>query len=281
MHSSADQRTLRFADGSVVPLPDPGRWQYRVTPGMYGAPHAPWETIVGLGSIYNGMIAPIGLYTLRGVAWYQGEADGEFPAGYAGRLSSMMAGWRAQFGDPALPFLIVQLPNWGPRNAVPIESGFASVRDEQRRAVLADPHAALAVTIDLGDVVNLHPLNKQDVGHRLSRAATALVYGGAMPSNGPLGVRAKHVAGGFGIAFQGVDQAMAAYNGAPLGFELCGSAAGTCRFAPARFAGGSHVVVADDGQPATRIRYCWGESPVCNLSDASGIPAAPFELAIQ
>jgi sialate O-acetylesterase len=154
MHGTPDQRAVKFADGSIVPLPDAAKWQYRITPGINSLPHAPWETIAGMGSIYNAMIAPMGPYPLRGVAWYQGESDADSPDGYAGRLTSMMSGWRTQFGDAKLPLLIVQLPNGRARNAVPTESGFATIRDEQRRAALADPHATLAVTIDLGDVVN-------------------------------------------------------------------------------------------------------------------------------
>jgi sialate O-acetylesterase len=92
-------------------------------------------------------------------------------------------------------------------------------------------------------------------------------------------VKATSAPDGVHIGFTSVEGPFAAYNGAPLGFELCGAAAGTCRFAPARVAG-REIVVASDGAPATRIRFCWGDSPVCNLSDGSGIPAAPFELRI-
>jgi sialate O-acetylesterase len=280
MRGSGEQRALTLGDGSIVPLPEAPGWRYRVTPGPNDAPHAPWEAIAGIAGIYNGMIAPLGDYGLRGVAWYQGETDANYPSGYAGRLASLMAGWRTQFANPKLPFLIVQLPGWGARNTEPMESGFASIRDEERRAVAADANAALAVTIDLGDVLNLHPLNKQDVGHRLARAATSLAYGGNASPSGPLAAKAVRATDGIHVSFTGVEGNLVSYNGAPLGFELCGLLTGSCAFATARIAGSEAIVASPAGAPL-RVRFCWGDSPVCNLSDASGIPAAPFELAIE
>ncbi|MDF7776016.1 sialate O-acetylesterase [Sphingomonas sp. AOB5] len=280
-YGKPEQRVIRLRDGSTIPLPEASKWQYRVTPGIGDPPHAPWETIAGLSGIYNGMIAPIGPYGLRGVAWYQGEADTGVPAGYAGRLAGLMSGWRTQFGDTGLPFLIVQLANWGAPNTAPMESGTAGVRDEQRRAVAGDPNAALIVAVDLGDVWDIHPANKQEVGRRLALGARAKAYGEQLPWSGPWAVKASKGPDGVRVRFAGFDRALVAYSASdPIGFELCGTAYGSCRFVPARIDGGDVVLAPGTGQ-AARVRFCWGDSPRCNLYDKAGLPAAPFELAVE
>lgn len=277
-----EQRGIRFADGSVVPLPEAAQWQYLVTlPSSVGEPpRSPWDGITGLAGIYNGMIAPIGSYGLRGVAWYQGESDAGKFQGYANRLAGMMAGWRAQFANPDLPFLIVQLAGWGPRNIAPIESGTAEIREAQRRAVLADNRAAIVVTVDLGDVGDIHPANKQDVGHRLTRAAQSLSYSASHSRSGAEPSTATRAGNEISIRFTAIEKALIAFSGTPTAFELCTAEKGSCWFAPATIAGDS-VRLPSSGRMATRVRYCWGDSPVCNLTDGTGLPVTPFELAIR
>lgn len=280
MTGPEELRAIHFDDGGSVPLG--GSWSYRIAPSSYRwPPRSPWESHSGLTTIYNGMIAPLGRYGLRGVAWYQGESDAGAADGYAEKLASMMADWRGQFGQPELPFLIVQLAGWGPPNATPVESGFARIRDEQRRAVAADPNAALVVAIDLGDRVDIHPANKQDVGHRLARAARHIAYGEPVSPSGPEAASARRVDDRIEVAFENVEGALIAYSaGRPIGFELCGDAPGSCRFVQASIEG-TKVVVDPAGGPADRVRFCWGESPICNLYDGSGLPAGPFEIEVR
>jgi sialate O-acetylesterase len=274
-------RTLTFADGTSLALPPASGWQYLVQPRALGAPpRAAWDGTTGLAMIYNGMIAPLGAYGLRGVAWYQGEADAGDPSRYAGKLAGLMADWRRQFATPDLPFLIVQLAGWGPRNTVPVESGFATVRDQQRRAVAADPHSGLAVAFDLGDVTDIHPANKQEVGRRLAIAARATSYGGAGARSGPGFATATIAGDGVRVAFAGAEAGLATYSAArPIGFELCAGAKGACRFVDATLAGG-FVTLAAAARPGDRVRYCWGDSPVCNLYDRTGLPVGPFEAVL-
>ena len=282
MAGTAEQRVLKFDDGTSLALPEAAKWQYRVAPGLGEPPHAPWESAAGIGGIYNGMIAPLGDYGLRGVAWYQGESDGGIAERYAIKLGSMMGAWRGQFGNADLPFLIVQLPNWGARVTSPAESGFANIRDQQRRAVAADQHAALIVTIDVGDPINLHPENKQAIGHRLARSAGILAYGGPGFASGPQPDKIGGQLRGMTISFSGVDGQLVTYSGSQvLGFELCGDTPGTCRFVRAELTGNSVMLYGTDGPPFTRVRFCWGESPVCNLYDKTGLPVTPFELKLN
>src|SRR5262249_10034654 len=169
--------------------------------------------------------------------------------------------------------------NFGAVYATPGEADWANLREAQRRAVAADAHAALVVTIDIGEPGELHPPDKQDVGRRLARAARHLIYGEAITPSGPQ-VESVHRAGGkIVIRFASVDGALSAYSAAaPTGFELCG-ATGPCRFVAAAVAGAQ--VTLDDDPAAARVRYCWGAAPVCNIHDNAGLPAGPFEASIQ
>jgi sialate O-acetylesterase len=273
-------RALRLSGEQSIPLD--GEWEYRIVPAAIGyPPRAPWESVGGLGTLYNAMISPLGSYGIRGVLWYQGESNTGEAETYQALLTGLMADWRRQFGAE-LPFLIVQLPNFGTPPVATGESGWAAVREAQRLAVAGDRHAGLAVTIDIGDAHNLHPTNKQDVGKRLARAARRVIYGEVLSASGPAALGAVRSGGRVAVEFGGVERGLAAYShDSPIGFELCAEAAGTCRFAESHIEGNRVLLsAADVGQP-TRVRYCWADSPVCTLFDLSGLPAGPFELRIQ
>ena len=266
-------RAIRFADGSSVALDQP--WHYKPVEKLI-APQIPWGPMHGVGLQYGGMIAPIGPYGVKAAIWYQGESNIYFAQHYQAELAAMMADWRKQFGA-GLPFLIVQIPDYGPIPTEPTESLWSDVREAQRRAAEADANAALVVTIDIGNPKLLHPANKQDVGRRLSIAARHLVYGEPIAPSGARVMSARRNGDSVTVSFRDVTGQLTAYNGPPNAFELCDATA--CRWARATLAG-DHVTLADAGN-ATRIRYCWGDSPVCTLSDASALPAGPFEVQIQ
>jgi sialate O-acetylesterase len=275
----AERLKITLGNGIVKPLGE--GWEYSVVPAAYGnSPRAPWDSHAGLSTIYNGMIAPLGSYGLTGVAWYQGEADVGLP-GYNKRLAGMMTSWRRQFAAPGLPFLIVSLANFGARAAEPRASGWAELRDEQRRAAAADRHAALVVAMDLGEVADIHPPNKQELAHRLARAARALAYGGTAPSSGAEAQRARREGQGVVVEFTGVTGTLQTLSSAHASaFELCAETQASCRWAEAS-AQGNIVRILADGKPATRVRFAWGESPITNLYDAAMLPAGPFELPIE
>ncbi|HEY4973837.1 MAG TPA: sialate O-acetylesterase, partial [Steroidobacteraceae bacterium] len=273
-------RSLQLADGESIALD--GAWQYRVVPPAMGyPPRAPWESVGGLSTLYNAMIAPLRAYGLRGVLWYQGESNTGEAHSYQSLLSGLMADWRRQFGAQ-LPFLIVQLPNFGPPPLAPAESGWAEVREAQRQAVAHDPHAGLAVTIDIGDAHNLHPTNKQDVGRRLARAARHVIYGESISPSGPVALSATRTGSEIAVEFGDLENGLVAYShDSPIGFELCADASAGCRFAQSRIEGTRIMLSVPVATSPTRVRYCWADSPVCTLFDRSGLPAGPFELNIQ
>ncbi len=281
MPGPADAMTLTLADGTVIPIGD--GWQYAIeTRRVARPPRAPWEDTAGAGTIYNAMIAPLGRIGLKGVAWYQGESDVDLP-GYATRMAAMMADWRRQFGVPDLSFAIVQLAGFGSPVKGPGESGWAALREQQRQAVLADKgRAALAIAIDLGDPVDIHPGQKREVGARLAQAMRAVAYGSGEPASGPQIAAARRTPdGGVALSFDGVRGGALATRSSDraIGFELCGPQPGSCRYAAA-VVDGQSVVLTGDGKPATRVRYAWADSPVVNLFDAAWQPVAPFEVVL-
>ena len=280
MYGPPDHMMLRLGGGEELPLA--GQWRYQVVPESMGyPPRTPWQSVGGLTSIYNAMIAPLGSYGLRGALWYQGESNTGEAAQYQALLAALMADWRRQFGAD-LPYLIVELPNFGATPTAPSASDWANLREAQRRAVLNDAHAALAVTIDVGDARQLHPPDKQSVGVRLARAARHLIYGEAVTASGAKPHDATRDGARIVVNFDDVEGALVAYSSnRPIAFELCAAEQSSCRFVDATL--GPDRVLLDAGgiEHPTRVRFCWGDAPICNLYDQSGLPAGPFEIAIQ
>jgi sialate O-acetylesterase len=282
LYGPADKRALVLEDGTRVPITG---WEYQIAPAGLDAPlRSPWEATAGVSMIYNAMIAPLHDYTLRGVAWYQGESNTSVPEGrqYQKQLAALMADWRRQFAAP-LPFLIVQLANYGPMAPQPVESGWALTRDAQRRAVAADGNAGLAVTIDIGNRDDVHPTNKQEVGRRLARAARHVVFGAKSSPSGAVPLAAKRDDGKVVVTFTEAEGDLDVYNAQdPAAFELCGEAEGSCRFVSATLSGPAAVTLdASDLTAPTRVRFCWADSPICNLYDGAGLPVGPFEIRVE
>ena len=276
----ASTRNLHLADGSSIALD--GAWQYRAAPREYGfPPGGPWSTASGVTTLYNGMLAPVGRYSVRGVVWYQGESNTGDPANYRVLLRTLRNDMRARFGAD-LPMFVVQLAGYGPASTSPGESGWADLREAQRLAVGEDARSALAVTIDIGDRYDVHPANKQELGRRLARAARHLIYGeSALPPSGPVPTRARRDGETIVVAFADVTRGLVAYGAdGPVGFALCGAQPGSCRYASAGIHGDEVVLHAPNAAAATRVRYGWADSPVVTLFDGAGLPAGPFELAI-
>lgn len=272
----ADSFELNFADGTTRPLTTGWEYSMITNAAVLQPPVPPLAGSSGVSTIYNAMVAPLGRLPVTGVAWYQGEAD-VGATGYARRLTGFMADWRRQLAKPDLPFLIVGLAGFGKPVAAPSESGWAAVINDQRLGVEADSRAALISAIDLGSWRDIHPSDKQEVGQRLALAAQRLAYGEG-GKIGPLPVRATRSGNVIEVTFSKPLQALS--NNRPIGFQLCGPAQGSCRFADAQVKG-NRVEIVSDGQPATRVRYAWADYPIVNLYDSDLLPAPVFELPVQ
>lgn len=275
-----ESRALRFADGSSVVLSK--EWRYQLPPANAAFPlRAPWEAVAGLGVIHNGMIAPLSNLSLRGVLWYQGESNTDVSDEYQPLLTRLFADWRTQFGAH-LPFFVVQLAGYGPASTQPTESGWAKTREGQRLAVKEDNNAGLAIAVDLGERTDVHPANKQEVARRLARAARHVLYKDSAPPSGPIPVSARREGDAVSVEFADITGKLVTYSAArPIGFETCGAAAGTCEYAEATLQGERVLLKSSNAGTATRVRYCWADSPVCTLYDEVPLPAGPFQIEVQ
>ncbi len=277
-------RGIKLASGQVVPL-DP-QWRYHLGSPM-NAPSiappiapSPWDVPTSLTTLFNGMIAPLTGYNLKLAAWYQGESNTDVAAEYRTLLPLLIADWRKQFAQPALPFLIVQLSSFGPTEPQPAESGWAALRDVQAKVAAADSHAAVVVTVDVGDRTDVHPTQKTVVGERLARAARAIAYGEAITPGGPVATDVQRRGADLVVRFHDVNRGLRTYSAdVAIGFEVCG--ADRCRFVAGRVDGDAIVLTGANTPDTTRVRYAWGGSAYVNLYDADDLPAVPFELAVR
>ena len=280
MWGPSNKRTLKLADGTIVKLDT--AWRYRISaPARHtGAmPHTPWLKELGLTMLYNGMIAPLGPTPLSGILWYQGESNTNEAGRYAPVLRGLISDWRRQFGAET-PFLIVQLPSYGPAATAPEESEWAELREAQRRVADETPHSGLAVTIDLGDRRNLHPVVKQEVGRRLALIAERWIYGQNVVDSGPAPISAHRSGHKIAMRFADLAKGFALYGSQrPVGFELCDKAK-RCRFVDATLSNDEIDLNAKAIRDAASVRYCWADSPICNVYNSEGLPAVPFELPI-
>jgi sialate O-acetylesterase len=236
-------------------------------------PRDPDQSIGSPSLLFNGMIAPVMPYSIRGVIWYQGESNARWPESYARAMRLLIDDWRQRWGQGVFPFLFVQLANHDPVVDQPHDSYWARLREQQVRT-LDVPNTGMAVAIDVGAADTVHPRNKQAVGQRLARVALAKVYGRDVAYSGP---RFKDVTiepGGIRLTFDHVDGELKA-DGSLTGFAIAG-ADREFVWADARIDGETVWVTSPAVPEPVAVRYAWAENPVANLTDASGLPAVPF-----
>jgi sialate O-acetylesterase len=225
-------------------------------------------------ALYNGMIAPLTPFAIRGVIWYQGEANsGERAPLYARLFQAMIRDWRNSWGEADFPFLFVQIANW---NTAP-EGLWPDVRNAQRQALVLK-NTGMAVTIDIGDAEDIHPKDKQDVGLRLALAARAITYGEKIEWSGPLYRQITQEDHALRVWFEHAT-GLAAKGGAAAtltGFEVAG-ADGKYSVADAKIEGASVVVSSAAVTTPVSVRYGWAANPTCNLVNKEGLPASPFQ----
>jgi sialate O-acetylesterase len=224
-------------------------------------------------SLFNGMINPLLPFGLRGVIWYQGEANVGRSSEYQALFSAMITAWRAHIGEGDLPFYWVQLPNYAdPYDAS--QMGWALLREAQHRT-LGLPNTGEVVAIDVGDPKNLHPRNKQEVGRRLALVAKAQVYGIADDWSGPVFDHAVRDGRALRVFFRFADTGLTAGARPLQSFEIAG-ADGVFHPASAAISGDTVVVSSPLVADPAKVRYAWRDAPDANLFNGAGLPAAPF-----
>jgi sialate O-acetylesterase len=222
--------------------------------------------------LFNAMIAPLTRFPIRGAIWYQGESNASPDRAplYARLFRTMIQDWRRAWGQGDFPFLFVQIANF----KTSPDAMWPTVRDAQRRT-LELANTGMAVTIDIGEATNIHPLNKQEVGHRLALAGRALSYGERIEYAGPLFRQATPEGAAMRVWFDHISGGLKAKGETVTGFELAGQDG---KFVPAEARiDGTTVVVSASAVPEPKfVRYAWKDVPDCNLYNGENLPASPF-----
>ena len=232
------------------------------------SPHRP-------STLWNGMVAPLVPFAIRGVIWYQGESNAGRAEQYRVLFPTMIRAWRKAWGQGDVPFHFVQLANFRPRQEAPGESAWAELRETQRLTLAEVPNTGMAVTIDIGEARDIHPKNKQDVGARLARLALAQDYGERVVPSGPM--FRKMTRDGKRVVLH-FDHAagLCTQDDEPLtGFAVM-DAKKRWSWAKARIEGETVVVEHPEGRKPVHVRYGWADNPACNLANGEELPASPF-----
>ena len=225
--------------------------------------------------LYNGMIAPLLPFAIKGAIWYQGESNAARAEQYRRLLPVMIQDWRARFGVGDFPFYIVQLAAFQPVAPDPRESEWAELREAQAMTARAVGHSGLAVAIDIGDAGDIHPKNKAEVGRRLALCALAKAYQKDFECSGPWYKGMKRDGNRIRLSFSHVDGGLAAKGGDLQGFAIAGEDRKFV-WATAVIDGNTVVVSSPHITKPVAVRYAWDINPVCNLYNQAGLPAVPF-----
>ncbi|HWK04686.1 MAG TPA: sialate O-acetylesterase [Puia sp.] len=266
------------AAGQTIDLT--GNWQYQL--GVASGPlPAPTFFQYQPGGLFNGMIAPLLPYAIKGVIWYQGESNTDRAGEYRTLFPALIADWRAHWQEGNFPFLYVQLAGYMATKDQPSESNWAGLREAQR-LTLSVPATAMAVTADIGEWNDIHPLDKEDVGKRLALAAEKLVFGDrwVVPS-GPL-YESMHVSGNeIHVRFSNIGEGLVVRGGGELRYFAIAGADKKFVWAKARISGDKVIVWNEQVQHPVAVRYGWADNPdganLYNKSDNKvWLPASPF-----
>ncbi|MCB9849193.1 MAG: hypothetical protein H6817_00640 [Phycisphaerales bacterium] len=254
-----------------------GKWRYQRGAAISDLPPFPRERIHANAPtvLFNGMIAPVIPFAIRGAIWYQGESNCSLADQYAALFSRMITDWRERWGRGDFPFYFVQIAPFDYHTPTPIA---AELRDAQRLS-LKTPNTGMVVTLDIGNPNDIHPRNKRDVGRRLSLWALANTYGReGITYSGPLFRDAKADGNRVIVSFDYVAQGLVASE--PLtGFEVAGADG---KFAPAAAAiEGDKVIVTSESVPEPKaVRYGWSNTFAAKLFNTAKLPASSFTATI-
>jgi sialate O-acetylesterase len=281
-------------------LADWEAWDSRVRARRAADPAVTWETLnrecgecpwpqpAGRTSpyrpanLYHSMARRAAPFALAGFLYYQGEEDGPRAADYGEMLCYLIDQWRTDWGDDTLPFLFVQLPMYASR--AELAEGLTVLdwpllRENQWRVSRSIAHTGLAVIIDCGEFDNIHPLDKQTVGHRLALQALRKVYGKPVAADGPVLSRVEPASrAGLRLWFTGAETGLE-WRGRPAGFEIAGND-GVYHAAEAEIDGPTVVIRSPEVEVPEQCRYAWIKWGPTPLYAKNGLPAMPFRYPL-
>ena len=226
-----------------------------------------------MSGLYNGMVYPLIPYSIKGVAWYQGESNNDRVEQYETVLSTMINNWRKDFGQGDFPFLIVQI--------APHKDMRPELREAQLLVSQKVKNTALIVTTDCGDTGDIHPPHKQPVGERLALAARKMAYKEKIEYSGPIYRTYKIKGNKVILSFSHVGKGLTAKGSNTLkGFTLAGN---DHNFVPATaiIKRRKILVYSDNIKKPNAVRYGWSNVPDVNLYNLNGLPASPFRTDME
>ncbi|TWU45509.1 Glycosyl hydrolases family 2, sugar binding domain [Novipirellula aureliae] len=276
-----NQMQIKFDDATSLPLK--GSWSYKISvplSKMSLRPDPPVENPNRVTVLYNGMIAPLEPYAIKGAIWYQGESNAGRAMQYRELLPTMIKDWRDRFGVGDFPFLIVQLANYMAPQQQPVEPGWAELREAQSMTAAKDERTGLAVAIDIGDANDIHPRNKQEVGRRLMLSALKIAYGRDVVASGPKFESVEYKSEKAIIKFSSIGSGLKAKEGKLKGFAIAGSDK-TFVWADAVIDGDQVIVSSPAVSAPVAVRYGWANNPIATLVNEEGLPAIPFRSDVD
>lgn len=262
-----------FADGTVQPLDE--NWLVHEGVEMSRCPQSGVNVQHVPSTLYNAMLYPLAPYALSGILWYQGESDTDAPALYEPMLTTLVQGWRQLWGEPDLPFVIAQLANFEDPTKKPEDRGWSEVREAQRHVADSLPKTELAVLIDLGERVDIHPLRKWEVAQRVARCFDHMLWNRKLS----LSPKVKDAWVEGSKVFLTSDQPLAEKN-ALYEFEVA-AADGRFMDAQATLLEGRIVIQSPFSHPVV-VRYAWKNNPAkANVFGRNELPMSPFRLRLR
>jgi sialate O-acetylesterase len=264
-----------------------GEWLYKVgqvfRPAFYKSAIGtqPFSMQNEPAGLYNTMVAPLINYGIKGILWYQGEANTDKPEEYQELLPALISDWRNKWQQGTLPFLFVQLPNFMEVQYLPSESQWAELRFGQLKS-LSVTNTAMAVTIDIGEWNDIHPLEKKVVGERLALAARKLAYrNDKIVYSGPIYKSSVREADSIKIEFNHIGSGLTIKGGGDLNYFAVAGADKKYVWAEARINNNHIIVWSGEIKEPVYVRYAWADNPEgANLYNIEGLPASPFEATI-
>lgn len=225
--------------------------------------------------LFNGMVAPVIPYGIKGFIWFQGESDAGRPFLYEKMFQQLITDWRRRWQLGNLPFLFIQVSN------IELSHRFEDFDDSRclirlaQQKALELPNTGMVVSADIGDPYDVHPKNKKEFADRLVAQAEKKIYGKKVISDGPL-AKSFQVKGNTIIVKLNSEGRLIIKGKEDLnGFEIAGA---DSQYYPAkiRLKGSRIFISSPNVKNPTAARYAWRNNPNCSLYNAAGLPAAPF-----